>query len=428
MPAIAVIGAQWGDEGKGKIVDLLATRSQVVVRYSGGDNAGHTIVNEKGEFKLHLIPSGICSRRATCIIGNGVVINPAILIDEIELLNKRGIDTGNLVISDRAHLIMPYHILFDGLEEKRRGAKAVGTTGKGIGPAFSDKVGRTGIRTGDLLDKKSLHERLSFVLDQKNEFLTRVYGAEPLALEDVFKEYSEYGERLAPYIKETTLIIAEALARNETVLLEGAQGTLLDPDFGTYPYTTSSSPLPGSGCVGSGMSLTEITTILGVFKAYSTRVGGGPLTTELHDKTGELIRERGHEYGTTTGRSRRCGWFDGVAAGFSARVSGFTGIALTRLDILDTLPTIKICTAYELDGKRIHHFPANIAVLERCKPIYEEMPGWQTNIENIREFGRLPQAARNYVARLGELIGCPITLVSVGPGREQSIELKPIAV
>jgi adenylosuccinate synthase len=428
MPAIAVIGAQWGDEGKGKIVDLLATRSQVVVRYSGGDNAGHTIVNSAGEFKLHLTPSGIWTRGATCVIGNGVVINPAILIEELELLNKRGVNTGNLVISDRAHLIMPYHVLFDGLEEKRRGAKAVGTTGKGIGPAFSDKVGRMGIRAGDLLDKKSLHDRLAFVLDQKNEFLTRVYGAQPLSLEQVFQQYCEYGAKLAPYIKDATMIIAEALAKNETVLLEGAQGTLLDPDFGTYPYTTSSSPLPGNACVGSGMGPTQITAVLGVFKAYSTRVGGGPLVTELNDKMGDLIRERGHEYGTTTGRARRCGWFDGVAASFSSRVSGFTEIALTRLDILDTLPSIKICTAYELDGKKTHQFPASIASLERCKPVYEEMPGWQTDIANIREFSRLPEAARKYVARLEDLIGCPITLVSVGPGREQSIELKPIAV
>ncbi|MFC1957383.1 adenylosuccinate synthase [Chloroflexota bacterium] len=426
MPVIAVIGAQWGDEGKGKVVDLLTEKANLVVRFSGGDNAGHTVINPYGEFGLHLVPSGIFSSQATCIIGNGVVINPATLIDEIELLNRRGVDTSRLFISDRAHLIMPYHLLLDGLEEESRGGQAIGTTRKGIGPAFADKVARLGIRAGDLLDKEMLLERLRHLLDLKNAILTKVYGVSPLSLDEVYSQYCQYGERLAPHIRETTLMLEEALDRDEMVILEGAQGALLDPDFGTYPYTTSSSPLAGQSCLGAGLGPTRINRVLGVFKAYCTRVGGGPMPSELQDETGNLIREKAHEYGTTTGRSRRCGWFDAVAARFSARINGFTGTAITRLDVLDGFPSLKICVGYKLDGETIDYFPSNIAALERCQPVYEELPGWQTAISDIRQYEQLPLEARQYITRLEEVTACPVNLISVGPHREQTIEVKPI--
>jgi adenylosuccinate synthase len=426
MPVIAVIGGHWGDEGKGKVVDQLAQQAGVVVRFSGGDNAGHSVVNPAGEFKLHLIPSGIFSPRASCIIGNGVVINPAVLIGELEELTKRGVDTSRLVISDRANLIMPYHLLLDGLEEEARGGKALGTTRKGVGPAFTDKAARLGIRAGDLLDKEGLLERLRPIIDYKNTILTKVYGATPLSLDGVYAQYCQYGERLAPYIRETTIILEEALNRGELVLLEGAQGTLLDPDFGTYPYTTSSSPLAGGACLGAGLSPRRIDRILGVFKAYCTRVGSGPMPTELKDETGDMIRERAHEYGTTTGRARRCGWFDAVASRFSNRINGFTGAAVTRLDILDVLPRLKICVGYKLDGKTIEDFPASVAALARCQPVYEELPGWQTPTTDIREYKQLPAEARNYISRIEELAGCPVNLVCVGPGREQVIEKSPV--
>ncbi len=421
MPAIAIIGAQWGDEGKGKIVDLLAQKAKMVVRFSGGDNAGHTVINPYGEFRLHLVPSGIFSPQAICIIGNGVVINPAVLIDEINQLNQRGVDTARLFISDRANLIMPYHVLLDGLEEKSRGGKAIGTTGRGIGPAFADKTARLGIRTGDLLDKKAFLERLRFILDYKNTILTKIYGVSPLSLDEVYSQYCQYGERLAPYIRETSLIVEEALNLEELVLLEGAQGTLLDPDFGTYPYTTSSSPLAGGSCLGIGLGPTRISRIIGVFKAYCTRVGAGPMPTEMKDETGDLIRERAHEYGATTGRPRRCGWFDAVAARFSTRINGFTEAAITRLDILDTLPSLKICIGYKLDGHNIDYFPSNAATLEKCQPVYEELPGWQTPTSHIRQYNQLPLEARQYVVRLEELTSCPVNLISVGAQREQNI-------
>ena len=426
MPVIAIVGGQWGDEGKGKVVDLLAQKAGVVIRFSGGDNAGHTVVNPYGIFKMHLIPSGIFSPYTVCIIGNGVVINPPVLIDEIDELNQHDVDTTRLFISDRAHLIMPYHLLLDGLEEESRGGKALGTTRKGVGPAFTDKAARLGIRSGDLLDKEVLLERLRFILDYKNDILTKIYGISPLPLDDIYRQYCQYGERLAPYIRETAIMLEEALNRDELVLLEGAQGALLDPDFGTYPYTTSSSPLAGGGCLGAGLGPTRINHILGVFKAYCTRVGSGPMPTELKDETGDLIRERGQEYGTTTGRPRRCGWFDAVAARFSNRINGFTGVAVTRLDILDNLPRLKICIAYELDGHTIDYFPANLNALDRCQPIYEELPGWQAPTTNIREYEQLPIEARQYLTRLEELIYCPVNLICVGPDREQTIMKMPI--
>ena len=426
MPVIAIIGAQWGDEGKGKVVDLLAQRARMVVRFSGGDNAGHTVVNPYGEFGLHLIPSGIFYPQVVCIIGNGVAINPKVLIDEMSQLNQRGIDTSRLFISDRANLIMPYHILLDGMEEELRGGKALGTTRKGIGPAFADKTARLGIRVGDLLDKEALLERLRFILDYKNIILTKVYGVSPLSLDEVYSQSCQYGERLAPNIRETTIMLEEARDKDELVLLEGAQGTLLDPDFGTYPYTTSSSPLAGGGCIGAGLGPAGISRILGVFKAYCTRVGSGPMPTELKDETGDLIRERAHEYGTTTGRPRRCGWFDAVAGRFSTRINGFTGAAITRLDVLDTLPRLKICVGYQVDGKTIDYFPGNVAILERCQPVYEELPGWQSPTSDIRDYGKLPAQAKQYVSRLEELISCPANIISVGAEREQTIHKTPI--
>jgi len=426
MSVIAIIGAQWGDEGKGKIVDLLAEEARVVVRFSGGDNAGHTVVNRYGEFKLHLVPSGIFSPLATSIIGNGVVINPNALIDEIDQLNQRGVDTSRLFISDRAHLVMPYHILLDGLEEELRGGKALGTTRRGIGPAFADKAARLGIRTGDLLDREVLRERLHFILNYKNTLLTKVYGVSPLSEEEVYSQYCQNGERLAPYIRETTIMLEEALNRGELVLLEGAQGALLDPDFGTYPYATSSSPLAGGGCLGAGLGPTKITHTLGVFKAYCTRVGSGPMPTELEDEIGNLIREQAHEYGTTTGRPRRCGWFDAVAARFSTRINGFTRAAITRLDVLDVLPRLKIGVGYKLDEHTIDYFPASAAALSRCQPVYEELPGWQAPTSDIRQYDQLPLQARQYIDRLEELISCPISLISIGQAREQTIHKMPI--
>jgi adenylosuccinate synthase len=426
MPVIAVLGAQWGDEGKGKVVDMLAQQARMVVRFSGGDNAGHSVVNPRGEFKLHLIPSGIFNAGVACIIGNGVVINPEVLLGEIDNLNKRGVDTSNLFISDRAHLIMPYHLLLDGLEEEARGGGAIGTTRKGVGPAFTDKTARLGIRAGDLLDKEALRARLRSVLDYKNIILTKVYGAKALSFDEVYSQYCQYGERLAPYIRETAVMLDEVVGRGELVILEGAQGAMLDPDFGTYPYITSSSPLAGGACLGAGLGPTKLDRVLGVYKAYCTRVGGGPMPTELKDKTGDLIRERAHEYGTTTGRPRRCGWLDAVAARFSSRINGLTGAVITRLDILDILPSLKICVGYELDGQKIDYFPASVAALARCKPIYEELPGWQTSTSDIRDYRKLPTKARQYVARVEELIGCPVNLVCVGPERGQVIEKKAI--
>jgi len=426
MPVIVVVGAQWGDEGKGKIVDMLAEKADVVVRFSGGDNAGHTVINPCGDFRLHLVPSGIFHPHVTCIIGNGVVVNPLVLIDEVDKLNQRGVDTNGLFISDRAHLIMPYHVLLDGLEEKLRAGKALGTTGKGIGPAYADKVARVGIRAGDLLDKEAFLERLRSVLDYKNAILTKVYGVNPLSLENIYNQYCQYGDRLAPCICDTTIMLEKALVEGKSVLLEGAQGTLLDPDFGTYPYTTSSSPLAGGGCVGAGLSPVSISRILGVFKAYCTRVGSGPMPTELKDETGDLIRKQGHEYGTTTGRPRRCGWFDAVAARLSTRINGFTGAAITRLDVLDALPRLKICVGYKLDGQTIDYFPSSVAALDRCQPIYEEFPGWQAPISHIRDYEKLPIEAQRYVVKLEELISCPVNLISVGPAREQTIHKMPI--
>jgi adenylosuccinate synthase len=426
MPIYAVIGAHWGDEGKGKIVDLLAEKANVVVRFGGGPNAGHTIVNSYGEFRLHLIPSGIFYPHTVCLIGNGVVVSPSVLLEELAELTERKVDTSRLFISDRAHLIMPYHTLLDELQEKAWGDRALGTTRRGVGPAYMDKVARLGIRVGDLLDTEGLRHRLRSVLDEKNIILTKVYGVPPLSLEEVYQQCRQYGEHLTPFIRETDTLVKQALEREESVLLEGAQGTLLDIDFGTYPYVTSSSPIAAGAYTGLGLSPAKFECVLGVFKSYTTRVGSGPMPTELQDEMGELIRQRAHEYGATTGRPRRCGWFDGVAASFSSRINGFSGAALTRLDILDAFPSIKICTGYKVDGDILDHFPSSTAILEKCEPVYEELPGWQSPITDVRRFEDLPQPAQSYVKRLEKIVGCPVDIISVGPRREQTIIVRSI--
>lgn len=421
MAVVAIVGGQWGDEGKGKIVDHVAEKATIVARFSGGDNAGHTVINPYGEFRLHLVPSGIFNAQVTCIIGNGVAINPTVLLEEIADLQSHGVSTSRLFISDRAHLIMPYHTLLDALEEETRSKGALGTTRRGIGPVFADKVARLGIRTGDLLDKDVFRGRLSAALELKNTILTKVYGAPPLSLEEIYDQYCRFGEQLAPFIRETSSMIRAAAAKGEFILLEGAQGALLDPDFGTYPYVTSSSPLAGAGCIGAGLGPREIDRVVGVFKAYNTRVGAGPMPTELKDETGDLIRTKAHEYGATTSRPRRCGWFDAVAGRFSVQINGLSDIALTHLDIYDGFRSVKICTAYELNGEILTSFPADVATLEQCRPIYEELEGWQGSISRTRRFEKLPAGARKYVSRLEDLLSCPVSLVSVGPGREQVI-------
>ena len=426
MSVVAVIGAQWGDEGKGKIVDLLAEKADAVIRYSGGDNAGHTVINPDGEFKLHIVPSGVFYPRAACIIGNGVVINPKVLLEELDSLKSRRVDTSNLHISDRAHLIMPWHIMLDRLEEEKRGQDAIGTTGKGIGPAFSDKTARKGIRACDILDSAAFRARLAGVLAPKNEILTKIYNAAPLDLDAIFNEYSVYAGRLAPYIKDTTSMINSLLEKGSNIVLEGAQGTMLDTDFGSYPFVTSSSPLAAGACIGSGISPRKIDRVVGIFKAYTTRVGGGPLPTELKDSVGEYIRQRAHEFGATTGRPRRCGWFDAVVGRYSTQLNGFTSGILTRLDVLDEMETVKICVAYRIGNKTVEHFPADIAALEKCIPVYEELPGWKVNTSEARKSGELPRNALKYIRRLEQLIGCRFHIISIGPRREQSIVIKSV--
>jgi len=426
VAVIAIVGGQWGDEGKGKVIDLLAEKARVVARFSGGDNAGHTVINPYGEFRLHLVPSGIFYPQVTCIISNGVVINPAVLLEEIDDLHNHGVDTSRLFISARAHLIMPYHTILDGLEEDRRNKGALGTTRRGIGPVFADKVARLGIRAGDLLDRDIFWGRLSAALEFKNVILTKVYQVSPLSAEEIYGQYCHYGEQLAPFIRETSSIIREAATKGELVLLEGAQGALLDPDFGTYPYVTSSSPLAGASCIGTGLGPREIDRVVGIFKAYNTRVGAGPMPTELKDEIGDLIREKAREYGATTGRPRRCGWFDAVAGRFSVQINGLSDIALTHLDIYDGFSSIKICTAYKFNDEVLTSFPSDIAILEKCQPIYEELDGWQESISGIRNFDKLPAAARNYMSRLEDLLSCPISLVSIGPDRRQIISVKEL--
>ena len=431
MPAIVVVGGQWGDEGKGRIVDLLAEKAHLVARYSAGNNAGHTIINELGEFKLHLVPAGIFYPDKICLIGNGVVVDCAELLREIENLEDRGVSVrGRLFLSDRAHVIMPWHRLIDELDEKLRGEGAIGTTGRGVGPAFVDKVGRAGVRIADLVDREALLSLLSFLVPYKNAVLERLYEADPVDLKTVAAEYHDYGARLAPFVADTSDLVHKALEAHDMVLLEGAQGSLLDLDTGTYEYVTSSVPssLAAGAAIGMGIGPMQIEKVLGVYKAYTTRVGNGPMPTELHDETGRMLREGGPrpEYGSTTGRPRRCGWFDGVAARYSARINGLSSAALTRLDVLDQMPAIQVCTAYRVNGELMDTMPAAGATMAAAEPVYEELPGWQQPTAGIRSFEDLPAHARSYVRFIEDILRVPICLVSVGPEREQAISLERI--
>ncbi len=421
MPAFAVIGGQWGDEGKGKVIDYLAEGVSGVVRYAGGNNAGHTVVNEKGEFQFHLVPSGICWPNVYGIIGNGAVIDPEGLLGELNDLTARGIDTDKLCISERAHVIMPYHVLLDSLEEEARGSSAIGTTGRGIGPTYVDKTARIGIRVGDLLDPESLRPRLEQNLDFKNKLITAIYGQEPLSADAIMEQSLEWGNQLRPFVLPTEQLVQDLLENNRNILLEGAQGTLLDLDHGSYPYVTSSSPSIGGACTGLGLDPREIKGVLGVFKAYSTRVGSGPMPTELFGEAGENLREKAHEYGVTTGRARRVGWFDAVAGRYSQQVNGFTGMVLTRLDILDGFSSVKICVGYRAEGQEVNRFPSDTRLLEKCEPVYEELPGWDTPTASATSLSQLPEGARAYVNRIEELVGCPVQLISTGPSRDETI-------
>ena len=423
MSAVVVIGTQWGDEGKGKIVDYLAEKADVVVRYQGGNNAGHTVVTGGTEFKLHLLPSGILYKGKTCVIGNGVVVDPAVLIKEIKGMQDKGIDTSALRISNRAHIIMPYHRLLDEVEEDYRGTRKIGTTKRGIGPCYMDKNARIGIRVVDLMDEDEFAEKLERNLEAKNHLLKAVYGVAGFDYETVKKEYLEYAEVLRPYVADTSAILHQEISNGKKVLFEGAQATQLDLDHGTFPYVTSSHPIAGGACIGAGVGPTKISKVIGTVKAYSTRVGEGPFPTELLDEVGNHIREAGHEYGTTTGRPRRCGWLDACVVRYAGYVSGIDYMAITRLDILDKLKTLKLCVGYKYEGKLLNEFPASLKVMDKVEPVYEEMPGWETDITNVRKYEDLPVNARRYLERLSEVAGIKIGIVSVGPRRDQTMIL-----
>lgn len=419
MSSIVVVGSQWGDEGKGKITDFLSHDADVVARYQGGDNAGHTIVFNHETFKLRLIPSGIFYANKISVIGNGVVLNPKSLVNELKYLHNRGISTDNLKISNRAHIILPYHILIDQLQESAK-ANKIGTTNKGIGPAYMDKAERIGIRVADLLEKETFAEKLKQNLTEKNRLLSKMYDQEPLQFSDIFNEYYEYGQILKPYVTDTSVIINEALDQNKHVLFEGAQGVMLDIDHGTYPFVTSSNPVAGGVTIGSGVGPWRINEVIGVCKAYTSRVGEGPFPTELNDSTGDFIRETGHEYGTVTKRPRRIGWFDSVVMRHAKRVSGLSHLSLNCLDVLTGLKTVKIAKAYKLNGKIIYNYPASLHEIEQCKPIYDELPGWNEDITQVKDFSDLPLNAQNYVKRISELVGVNLATFSVGPDRIQT--------
>ena len=421
MSSVVVMGTQWGDEGKGKIVDNLAEQAQVVVRYQGGNNAGHTVVVKGVESKLNLLPSGVLYPGKTCIIGNGVVVDPAHLLKEITAMQDRGVDMSGLKISNRAQVILPYHRMMDEADEESRGDAKIGTTKKGIGPCYVDKNARIGIRIVDLMDSEEFALRLKHNLILKNRILTEIYGKTALDYEQILAEYLGYAEKLRPYVTDTIFTLHDAIKRGERILFEGAQATMLDLDYGTYPYVTSSHPIAGGVCIGAGVGPGAINKVVGVVKAYSTRVGEGPFVTELHDATGHLIRERGHEYGTLTGRPRRTGWLDTVVVKYACLLSGIDCLAITRLDILDTLPTLKICVGYRYKGQALNEYPASLKVLGEVEPVYEELPGWETDITGIRRYEDLPLNARRYVERLSECSGARLGIVSVGPDREQTI-------
>jgi adenylosuccinate synthase len=422
---LVIVGTQWGDEGKGKIVDLLAEFADCVVRFQGGNNAGHTMVVNGEEFISHLVPSGILQKK-TCIIGNGVVVDPGVLVQELDYLNDKGIDVGpgKLKISEKAHVIMPYHKKIDHAREEMKGDKKIGTTGRGIGPCYEDKATRRGIRFIDLIDPEAFREKLNAIIGEKNFYLSEFHSSEKINPENIIDEYTRYAQRLAPYVTNISIVIDQAIRKNKQVLFEGAQGTHLDIDHGTYPYVTSSNTVSGNACCGSGVGPKAITGVTGIVKAYTTRVGQGPFPTELLDETGENIQKKGAEFGATTGRRRRCGWLDMVILKNAVRLNSLTGLAITKMDVLDGLETVKICTAYEYKGEILHDFPASLKVLAACTPVYETHPGWPEDISNVRSIEDLPQNAQKYLKRIEELCEVPIEIVSVGPQRDETIVVK----
>jgi len=422
---IVIVGTQWGDEGKGKIVDLLSEFSDIVVRFQGGNNAGHTIVVDGEQFISHLVPSGILQKK-TCLIGNGVVVDPEVLVKELDNLNKKGIDVGSdtLKISEKAHIIMPYHKQIDLAREKKKGDKKIGTTGRGIGPCYEDKACRRGIRFVDLIDFQVFTEKIKTILEEKNFYLKHYLSSETVDPESIIGPYKEYSERLAPHVVNISIVMSQAIKANKQILFEGAQGTHLDIDHGTYPYVTSSNTISGNACCGAGIGPKEITGVVGIVKAYTTRVGEGPFPTELFDEIGDAIQVKGAEFGATTGRKRRCGWLDSVLLRNSARLNGLTGLAITKLDVLGGLESLNICNAYEYNGEIIHDFPASIKILGACKPVLETLPGWSEDITGVRKIDDLPKNAKDYLKRIEELTETPINIVSVGPGREETIIVK----
>ncbi len=426
MPAIVLVGAQWGDEGKGKATDLLGDRVDFVVRYQGGNNAGHTVVIGDESYALHLLPSGVLSPRVTPVIGNGVVIDPEVLLAEIDGLAERGISCDRLLISAGAHLIMPHHRALDRVTERYLGSARIGTTGRGIGPAYADKVARTGIRVQDLFDPGILRQKLDLVLREKNQVLAKVYNRRGIDADAVTAEYVGYGEKLRRYVADTSAVLNRALDEDKPVLLEGAQATLLDVDHGTYPFVTSSSPTAGGACAGSGIGPTRITTVVGVVKAYTTRVGAGPFPTELDGDQGEWLRKAGGEYGVTTGRPRRCGWFDAVIARYAARVNGITDFFVTKLDVLSGLEQVPVCVAYDVDGTRHTEMPMTQTEFHHAAPVYEFFDGWWEDLSEAKEFDELPRNAREYVRALEEMIGAPVAAVGTGPRRDQTLQLRPL--
>ena len=424
MSSIVIMGSQWGDEGKGKMTDWLAQKADMIVRYQGGNNAGHTIAFNGKTYKLQLIPSGIFEPQKINVIGNGVVVNPKALLGELQMLKDAGVTPSNLKISSRAHLILPYHIQLDIAQEKQRGDRKVGTTHNGIGPAYMDKAARIGIRMCDLLEKGTFAAKLKENLAQKNALFEKIYDEEPFDFDLLFNEYYEYGQQLKDYVTDTSVLVNEAISAGKNALFEGAQGIMLDLDHGTYPYVTSSNPVVGGALAGAGVGPQSLTKMVGVCKAYSTRVGEGPFPTELTNETGDWIREKAHEYGTVTGRPRRIGWFDAVAMRHAKRVSGMNCLSLNLLDIFTGLKKVKICTAYMLDGKQIDYYPASLKELERCEPVYEKFDGWAEDISTVTEYDQLPANAKKYLKRIEELTGLQLMTISVGPSREQTITLK----
>ena len=419
MPGIVLVGTQWGDEGKGKVTDLLAEHTDLVVRYQGGNNAGHTIVVKDQRYALHLVPTGVLYPHCTPVIGPGVVVNPEVLLEEMDTLDQRGVDVSRLMLSGNAHLIMPYHLELDKVTERRLGKNRLGTTKRGIGPAYADKATRVGLRVQDLLDPKIFSAKLEVALKEKNLILSRVYGRLPLDGDEIEQQYLGYAERLAPHITDTTPVVQKALDANKTVLFEGAQATMLDLDHGTYPFVTSSNPIAGGACAGAGVGPRDIDRIIGISKSYCTRVGSGPFPSEADPADAEILVEVGGEYGTTTGRKRRCGWFDAVAARYAARLNSLTELVITKLDVLSAFDSIKVCVAYDYENERYDDFPPNQTVFNKCRPVFEELPGWKDDISGARDVSDLPKEARAYLDALEGLVGTPISWASVGPGRDE---------